>query len=138
FSQHLLWDHSFSLQAPAFAFQSNRPIEQYARGVDYPYQLERWGDRFYYWFPPGSTILSMPYVALANARGIAAMDKNGIYDPRAETFIQAGLAAAIMAGLTAIMYFTGRLFLQIGWSCLIAAAMAFGTTIWSIASRSMW
>ena len=139
FSQHLLRDHSFSLQAPAFAsFQSNRPIEQYVRGVDYPYQLERWGDRFYYWFPPGSTILSMPYVALANARGIAAMDKNGIYDPRAETRIQAGLAALLMAGLTAIMYFTARLFLPISWSSLIAAAMALGTTIWSIASRSMW
>ena len=138
FSQQLLWNGSWSLDARPFSFQSKRPIEQYQRGVDYPYQLERWGDRFYYWFPPGSTVLSMPYVAVANALGISAVNAEGLYNPKGDLRIQAGFAALLMAGLTVIIYFTARLFLSIEWSSLIALGTAFGTTIWSIASRSMW
>jgi hypothetical protein len=139
FSQQLLYNGSFSLDArPLSSFLSNRPIQDFRRGFDYPYQLERRGDRFYYWFPPGSTVLSIPYVAMANGLGISATDKDGFYNPRGETRIQAGLAALLMAGLTVIMYYTSRFFLTIGWSAWIATATALGTTVWSTASRSMW
>lgn len=138
FSQHLLWNHSFSLDASAFRIKWDRPMEAYKRGFDYPYQLERRGDRFYCWYPPGSTILSMPYIAVANARGISATQPNGAHNQRGDSKIQADLAALLMAGLTVITYFTARLFLSSEWSLVIAAATAFGTTVWSVASRSMW
>src|SRR5690349_19736343 len=65
FSQQLLRHHSFGLDPSIFPeIQSPRPIDRYERGVDFPYQLERCGDRLYYWFPPGSTVLSVPFVAL--------------------------------------------------------------------------
>ncbi len=139
YSQHLLWNHSFSFDISAFPeFQSDRPVQSYKRGADFPYQLERFGDRFYCWFPPGSTILSMPYVAVANLMGVSAMDAHGHYNPRGDRKIQVGLAAILMAGLGVITYFTARLFLSIGWSWLITTGTLLGTSVWSIASRSMW
>jgi hypothetical protein len=80
----------------------------------------------------------MPYVALANAMGISAIDQNGIYDEDGETRIQAGLAALLMAGLSVIIFFTSRLILSFRWSLLMTAATAFGSQIWSTASRAMW
>ena len=138
FSQQLLWNHSFSVGPEAFPELQSRPPERLQRGVDFPYHLERVGDRFYYWFPPGSTILSMPYVALENARGISARDQNGKYNVIGDTRIQAGFAALLMAGLSATTYFTARLFLYSGWSLLITLSIAFGTPVWSTASRTLW
>jgi hypothetical protein len=139
FSQHLLWNHSFSLEDRAFReLQSRKAGEVLQSGVDLPYQLVQVGERFYYLFPPGSVILSMPYVALANAMGISARDQNGMYDERGETGIEEGLAALLMAGLSVIVFFTSRLILSLNWSLLITAATALATPVWSTASRAMW
>src|SRR5436309_15470355 len=71
FTQQLLWNHSFSLDSHAFPeLQSHQLGQIHTGGVDLPYQLVQVGERFYYKFPPGSVILSMPYVALANVFGI--------------------------------------------------------------------
>lgn len=139
FTQQLLWHHSFSLDGRAFPqLQSRKPGQHHERGVDLPYQLVQVGERFYYFYPPGNTILGIPYVALANAMGISAIGNNGMYDPRGDTQIQKGLAPLLMAGLSVIIFFTSRLLLSFRWSVLITAATAFGTQIWSTASRAMW
>jgi hypothetical protein len=135
----LLWKHSFSLEPRTFPeLQSRKPGQIHQRGIDLPYQLVQVGERSYYFFPPGSAILSMPYVAVANAMGISAIDQNGIYQERGEVRIQKRLAALLMAGLSVIVFLTSRLILSFGWSLLITAATAFGTQIWSTASRAMW
>src|ERR1700726_2125606 len=104
FSQQLLWKHSFSFEAGAFPeLQSRKPGQLHERGKDLPYNLIQVGERFYYFFPPGSVILSMPYAALANAMGISAIDQNGVYNPSGEARIQADLAALLMAGLSVII-----------------------------------
>ena len=138
FSEQLLWNHSFSVEPSAFADMQSGPLEQLQRGIDFPYHLELVDNRFYYWFPPGSTILSTPYVALENARGISARDKNGRYNEIGDTRIQAGLAALLMAGLSAVTYFTARLFLSRSWSLVITIMIAFATPVWSVASRTLW
>jgi hypothetical protein len=139
FSQQLLWKHSFSLDSRTFPeLQSRKAGQLHQRGIDLTYHLVQAGERFYAFFPPGTAILSMPYVALANAMGISAIDQNGIYDEDGETRIQAGLAALLMAGLSVIIFFTSRLILSFRWSLLMTAATAFGSQIWSTASRAMW
>src|SRR5436305_1166860 len=101
FSQQLLWNHSFSLDSRAFPeLQSHQLGQVHRPGADLPYHLVQVGERFYYLFPPGSVILSIPYVAVANAFGISAADENGVYDNRGETRIEAGLAALLMAGFS--------------------------------------
>lgn len=139
FSQQLLWNHSFSLDAHAFPeLQAHQPGQVHQHGVDLDYHLVQVGERFYYLFPPGSVIFSVPYVALANAFDISAIDKNGVYDDRDETRIEAGLAALLMAGFSVIVFLTSRLVIPRSWSFLVTAAVAFGTQVWSTASRAVW
>lgn len=102
------------------------------------YQLELIGPHLYYYLPPGTSILSIPYVALINVAGISAATANGAYDPEGETRIEKGLAALLMASLTAIFFFTARLLLPQTWSALIAISGTLGTQVWSTASRALW
>jgi hypothetical protein len=139
FTQQLLWNHSFSLDSRAFPeLQSHQLGQIHTGGVDLPYQMVQVGERFYYKFPPGSVILSIPYVALANAFRISAADQNGVYDNRGETRIEAGLAALLMAGFSVVIFLTSRLLLPRSWSLLVTAAIALGTQVWSTTSRAMW
>ena len=139
FSEQLLRNHTFSFDRSAFpSLQSKNPGQVHRGGVDQPYQIDQVGERFYYLFPVGSVILSMPYVALANVMGTSAIDQNGIYDNRGESRIEAGLAALLMAGFSVIIFLTARLLLPFRWSLLVVTATAFGTQIWSTASRAMW
>ena len=43
-----------------------------------------------------------------------------------------------MATLAVVFFFTARLVLPVGWSAIIAMGSAFGTQMWSTASRAMW
>jgi hypothetical protein len=52
--------------------------------------------------------------------------------------MQGGLAPLLMSALSVIIFFTSRLILSFRWSLLITAATAFGTQIWSTASRAVW
>jgi hypothetical protein len=136
-SQCLLYHRSFALdhyQVPRLEpFQR----EDYLMNGDI-YQLEIAGGHIYYFFPPGSAVLSAPYVALANAYGLNAAFPDGTYNHQGEIDIESGLAAVLMAALACIFFYTSRLVLPLSWSIVIALGGAFGTQVWSTASRSMW
>jgi hypothetical protein len=102
------------------------------------YQLEIVGPHLYYYLPPGSSVLSLPYVALVNAFGVSAAKADGSYDPEGETRIEIGLASILMALLACIIFFTARLYLPLGWSIIVALGSALGTQVWSTASRALW
>src|SRR5712691_11043224 len=46
----------------------------------YPYQIETVGGHQYYYFPLGSSILSVPFVAAMRAVGVSTIALDGIYD----------------------------------------------------------
>jgi hypothetical protein len=139
FSQNLLWHHSFSVEPYIIpALKSHRPGQIHKINVDLPYQLIQVGERFYYFFPPGGVVLSMPYVAYLNALGISVFNENGMYDGREEDRMQKRLAPLLMASLAVIIFFTSRLLLSINWSLLVSLATGLGTQMWSTASRAMW
>ena len=98
-------------------------------------QLELVNDHVYYFFPPGSSVLSLPYVALLGAFGINPKDESGTYG---EMRIQTSLAALLMAALAFVFFFTARLLLHTLWSSIIALGGVFGTQVWSTASRGLW
>ncbi len=102
------------------------------------YQLELVDGHIYYFWPPGTSVLSIPFVGLMNGFGISAANANGTYSAEGEVLIQAWLAAILMAGLACIFYFASRLILPPGWSLLMSLGTALGTQIWSTASRALW
>lgn len=136
-SQSLFSHGSFTLDG--YKLPRNAPTRQvgYVSNGDI-YQLEYINDHVYYFFPPGSSILSIPYVAASNALGVSATNADGTYNPDGEKRIQAGLAASLMAAFAAIIFFTSRLLLPLGWSLLVASGTAFGTQVFSTASRALW
>jgi len=106
--------------------------------LDKLYQLETVGGRVYYLFPPGSSILSLPFVALMKIFGVTPVNPDGSYNRYNEVKIQVALAALLMAALASVFFFTARLVLPAGWSALVALGGAWGTQVWSTASRALW
>lgn len=102
------------------------------------YQLETVNGHTYYRFPPGSSVLSLPFVWVLNRFGISAVNQDGTYNPHGEVMIEASLAALLMALLAAIFFYTARILLSPGWSSVIALGGALGTQVYSTASRALW
>lgn len=102
------------------------------------YQLETVNGHLYDYFPPGTAILSAPFVLLGNAFGYSAVRPNGTYSLAREGSIQHFIASVLMAGLAVIFYGTARLLLPPGWSVCLALGGALGTQVWSTASRALW
>ena len=133
-SESLLHHRTFTLDNYAFpdAKEPNAP------GWHGSYQLQLKNSHVYYYLPPGSPILSLPWVALMNVAGISAANPDGTYNPRGERIIQASLASLLMAAFAVLIFFSGRLLLPLSWSLLIAFGAAFGTQVLSTASRGVW
>jgi hypothetical protein len=136
-SQSLLRHRTFALDQYAIQRLAPRYHDNTYKNGEM-YQLELVGPHLYYYMPPGSSVLSVPYVALMNALGISAANADGTYNADGEELIEASLAAILMAGLASVFFLTSRLLLPIGWSVLIALGGALGTQVWSTASRAMW
>jgi len=136
-SQTLLDRRSFMLDGYNWPAQAPTPQVGYT-SYGKSYQLEVVGGHIYYFFPPGSSLLSLPYVALLNACGISAVNADGTYSPRGEAIIEESLAALLMAALACIFYYTSRLLLAVRWSLAVALGGALGTQVFSTASRALW
>ena len=136
-SESLLRHHTFTLD------QYSLPRLEPKHYVDYTsngklYTIEVSNNHLYYFFPPGNLVLSAPFVAIFNAFGVSAANLDGTYNPDGEEKIESILAALLMAGLTAIFFYTSRLVLPVIWSIVVAIGGAFGTQIFSTASRVLW
>lgn len=136
-TESLLKHHTFALDNYAVPRLAPVEREDYTMDGDI-YQLELTRGRIFYFFPPGSSVLSLPYVALMNAFGISAVNADGTYSHLGEMRIETSLAAILMAALAALFFYTSRLVLPLSWSVIIAQGGALGTQVWSTASRALW
>lgn len=102
------------------------------------YQLEIARGHLYYYFPPGSSVLSAPFVVAFNAAGVSAARSDGSYDRSGAETIERWIAAVLMAALATTFFFTARLLLPTPLSLGIALVGAFGTQVYSTASRALW
>jgi len=102
------------------------------------YQLVRINGNVLYSYPHGSSLLSLPFVVLLNAAGISAIDAKGNYDYLGELWIQKIISSLLMAAVTCIFFESACVLLPWSWSLIIAIGAAFGTQIWSTASRALW
>jgi len=107
-------------------------------GSKLPYQFWTADDHVYYYFPVGTSVLALPFVAVATAAGFSVVGPNGEYQENVERQLQRALAALLMAAVTVIFYLTARLTLPSALAVSVAVAGALGTQVWSTASRALW
>jgi hypothetical protein len=103
----------------------------------YPWNIKIINGRLLYVYPWGSSLLSLPMVALFNGAGfrVAPHHKyNGDNELRMQAIIASGLCAITIW----VVYEAAHYLLPLPWSLAIALGAAFGTPVWSSASRSLW
>jgi hypothetical protein len=136
-SDCVMREQTFALDACGMPVLTPIPLANYfTNGGMYQVEVER--GRVYYFFPVGSSVLSIPYVAVARLFGVSPRNPDGTFNVRGESAIQLGLAAMLMALLTSLFFVMSRMLLPIGWSLLIALGGGLGTQVWSTASRGLW
>ena len=136
-SQTIFKYHTFALDRSAWPGLQTVPRSGLGANTTV-YQIEEVRGHLFYYFPPGTSVLSLPYAVLLKALGVSAMNPDGTYNPKGELVIQGSLAALLMAAATWILFFTSRLVVPLNWSVLISVGSALGTQVWSTASRVMW
>jgi hypothetical protein len=144
---HYIEDSSFSLlmdEALIHEWTPNMISYQVPRGHGgifindgYPYTIKIIKGRLLYVYPWGSSLLSLPAVALFNAVRFKVA-RHHEYDGYHEIRMQAIIATGICALTIWAVYEAAVYFLPISWALGIALGTAFGTPIWSSASRSLW
>jgi len=136
-SQSLLRHGTFALDD--YRFPALKPVQdkKYTSNTSI-YHLELIDGHVYYYYGPGNSVLSAPFVALMNALGLDAADATGAHDLTSEMKIQTRLASLLMALLTVLFFLTARLILPLKWSLAVAVFGAFGTQVWSTATRALW
>jgi hypothetical protein len=136
-SQSLLDHQSFMLDH--YAIPRYEPVWQGDHFQNGPlYHLEVVDGHLYYMFPPGTSVLSVPFVAVMNLFGVSAANADGTYNLEGEGRTQVKLAALLMAMLAVLFYWTARLVLPVKWSIWVAVGGALGTQVYSTASRALW
>lgn len=141
-SDSILHHHSFELGDYKFAHPivsggSCDPLPLLAH-AGYAYQLDRVNGRILYCYPIGSAILSVPFVAAMEDFGVTPASASGVYIPLGEGLIERMLAALLMSGLACIVFATSQMLLSTPMSVVVALGTAFGTQVWSTASRTLW
>src|SRR5688572_28170622 len=136
-SESLLHHGSFELDHYAIPRGEPKWFRYYFRNGDI-YQLEWVNGHLYHNFPVGTSILSIPFVAVMNALGVSAANPDGTYNPDGEEKIEKILAAILMAALVCVFFLMARLALSTWLSVLVAFGGGLGTQVWSTASRSLW
>jgi hypothetical protein len=136
-SQSLLEYRSFKLDQYSIPRLEAVRREDYAENGDIT-QLEWSHNHIYYFFPPGSSVLSVPFVALLRMIGLSVTNADGSLNRDHETQVQVILAAFLMAVLSVVFFYTAQILLPLRWSVLVALSGALGTQIWSTASRALW
>ena len=136
-SESLITHKTFTLDQ--YAIPRYPPLDQdYALKNGELYHLEWVRGRLFYFFPPGSSVLSVPFVATMKFFGLSPVNPDGTYNQQEEIRLEALLAALLMSVTAALFFVTSRVVLPLATSILVALGAALGTQVWSTASRALW
>lgn len=136
-SQSLLERGSWDLAPyfPGLECAPDAPVAQIRKDA---YQIFCVGGRALYVYPPGGSLLSLPFVAVLRALGHSAVRPDGRYDLAGELAMQDRVAASVAALAVAWIFLAARRELPVGAAVAVALVAAFGTTLWSTASQQVW
>jgi len=136
-SQSLIEHRTFKLDA--YDLPRYPPMDRGYYLSDGPiYQLELANNHLYYHLPPGSSVLSVPFVVVMRLFGLKAANSAGVFDKDGEEWIQIYLAALLTSALAVIFFYTALLLLPPSLSSIVAIGATLGSQAWSTASRGMW
>src|SRR2546421_1711527 len=122
-SQTLFQYHTLRLDR--YRWPGLRVIDRSGLGANTSvYQIESVNGHLYYYFPPGTAVLSLPYAALMKILGVSVANEDGSYNAQNELRIQADLAAILMAAAAVIFFYLASLALPLHWSVIIALGAA--------------
>jgi hypothetical protein len=102
------------------------------------YQLVNARGHVTYFFGHGSSMLSMPLVAIMNAAGVSAAKADGHLDLAGEIRIERAIASVLMAALTCVFFAMAQIMLPVTWSAVVALGASMGSQILSTATRGLW
>lgn len=136
-SESLIRYRSFALDHFALPRLEPKDNGLYVRNGEI-YQQEWSQGRLYYYHPPGSSVLSVPYVAVMHKFGLSSVNPDGTHNLENEMHLQAYLAAILMALAAAMFYLSARLLLPAASAAIVSLAAAFCTPVWSTLSRGLW
>ena len=89
-------------------------------GQTLPRHVRRHGERLYYWYPPGTPLLSVPIAAAFRAAGMPTIREGDRYDFSNEVRAQKFGAALLMALAAVAFYALARLELPVHSSLFVA------------------
>lgn len=112
-------------------------LKEKKENLDFFYQIEHKNNKSYYYFPHGSSYLSIPFVYVLNKIGFNTIQKNK-YLAEEEIKIQRILSAGITAGTVTIIYLIFTVFLSNRVSLCLTFIFAFSTPLVSSLSRGLW
>ena len=136
-SECLLHHHTFALDTYSVP-QPRVPESPLGVKEASVYQLIRARGHTTYYYPQAGSILSIPFVAVANAFGLSSAMPAGELNFRGEVIIERIVASLLMAALTCVIFHTALMMLPIRWSMVVALGTALGTQILSTAARGLW
>jgi hypothetical protein len=102
------------------------------------YRLVLSNDQLHYLYPPGTPVLSVPWVVGMGWLGQQVVDTQGRYHRDVERRGQRILAALATALLASVIFLCARTTLPVRASLGLTLAAALGSPLWSTASRSLW
>ncbi|MFN7971487.1 MAG: hypothetical protein U0166_03920 [Acidobacteriota bacterium] len=136
-SDSLLHSHTFQLDG--YAIPRLPPVSHgYKTTNGDMWQIEVFEDHLYYAYAPGTSVLSIPFLAAANALGVSVVNARREYDVRIAATLERVIASGLMALFAPLCYATARYHLDRVWSALLTVAGVFGSPILSSASRALW
>jgi hypothetical protein len=135
-------DHTLLLSEQIYS-EGNLQLDQYFpdfQPEEKPsdYRLEWRNGHLYYVYPPGSSVLSVPYVALSRLFGYSPLGPDGLPSFENEEGLQVFLAGLLTSLFVLLVFVLARGLLPLSWSVFISLAMAFGTMALSTTSRALW
>jgi hypothetical protein len=125
-------DEYYKVPVPWITGDSANPADAYE------YQLVRARGHVTYFFGHGSSMLSIPLVAVMNAMGISAATPDGRLNLANEIRIERVIASVLMASLTCVFFAMAAMMLPLSWSVIVALGASMGSQILSTASRGLW
>jgi len=115
-------------------------IERHPRHpeADLPASLRRADGLLYYFFPPGTSILSAPLVAVARGLSRSTLDEEGRFDKSQDRRLGRIIACFVTTLFILCVYWAARTHLDRRASFCVALGFALATPAWSTASRELW
>ena len=117
--------------------EAMRRLPGYVPERGYPYQIEKAGAHFFYWYPPAPSLLAVPLVGAASWFGLAPLDRDGRYDPARDVVLHGWLAPLVSAAIVGVLFATAACLLTLPTAATVTVFAALGSPIWSTLSRGM-